>query len=66
MCHRAVQIEYEKAWGPDHISTLDQQFGNLYTDQGKLVPGEDVPAAGTAKIREGMRCGETNDARALL
>ena len=31
----------EKAWGPDHTSTLDtvNNFGVLYADQGKLDGG---------------------------
>ena len=33
---------YEKAWGPDHTSTLDtiNNLGNLYTDQGKHAEAE--------------------------
>ena len=34
----------EKAWGPDHTSTLDtvNNLGNLYADQGKLVEAEEM------------------------
>jgi tetratricopeptide (TPR) repeat protein len=33
---------YEKAWGPDHASTLDMvnNLGLLYADQGKLDEAE--------------------------
>lgn len=32
----------EKAWGPDHTSTLGtvNDFGHLYADQGKLTEAE--------------------------
>jgi hypothetical protein len=35
---------YEKAWGPEHTSTLDtvNHLGNLYTDQGKIVEAEEM------------------------
>jgi hypothetical protein len=38
MSHHALR-GVEKAWGPDHTSTLEtaNNFGNLYVDQGKLV-----------------------------
>jgi tetratricopeptide (TPR) repeat protein len=41
MCLRAQQ-GFEKALGPDHISTLKtvNNFGNLYRDQGKLGKAE--------------------------
>ena len=33
---------YEKAWGAEHISTLDtvNNLGNLYSDQGKMAEAE--------------------------
>jgi hypothetical protein len=38
MSQRALR-RFEKAWGPDHTSTLEMvnNLGNLYADQGKLV-----------------------------
>jgi tetratricopeptide (TPR) repeat protein len=41
MLQRALR-GYEKAWGPDHTSTLDtvNNLGNLYADQGKLDEAE--------------------------
>jgi hypothetical protein len=35
---------YEKAWGPEHTSTLDMvnNLGNLYADQGKIVEAEEM------------------------
>ena len=41
MYQRALQ-GYEKAWGPDHTSTLAtvNNLGNLYADQGKLDEAE--------------------------
>ncbi len=35
---------YEKAWGPEHTSTLDtvNNLGNLYRDQGKMKEAEDM------------------------
>jgi len=35
---------YEKAWGPEHTSTLDtvNNLGNLYADQGKIVDAEEM------------------------
>ncbi|KAN0067790.1 TPR-like protein [Elaphomyces granulatus] len=41
MYQRALQ-GYEKAWGPDHMSTLDtvNNLGLLYADQGKLDEAE--------------------------
>ncbi|KAL5331173.1 hypothetical protein ACEPPN_000702 [Leptodophora sp. 'Broadleaf-Isolate-01'] len=41
MYQRALR-GYEKAWGPEHTSTLDtvNNLGLLYTDQGKLVEAE--------------------------
>jgi tetratricopeptide (TPR) repeat protein len=41
MYQRALE-GYEKAWGPDHTSTLDtvNNLGNLYADQGKLADAE--------------------------
>jgi tetratricopeptide (TPR) repeat protein len=35
---------YEKAWGPEHTSTLDtvNSLGNLYVDQGKLIEAEQM------------------------
>ncbi|KAI9889394.1 MAG: hypothetical protein M1814_005330 [Vezdaea aestivalis] len=41
MYQRALK-GYEKAWGPDHTSTLDtvNNLGNLYSDQGKLAEAE--------------------------
>lgn len=40
---RALQ-GYEKAWGPEHTSTLNtvNNLGNLYTSQGKLVEAEQM------------------------
>ena len=41
MYERALE-GYEKAWGPEHISTLDtiNNLGNLYPDQGKMAEAE--------------------------
>ncbi|WYZ36189.1 hypothetical protein EsH8_XI_000072 [Colletotrichum jinshuiense] len=41
MYERALQ-GYEKAWGPDHTSTLDtvNNLGNIYKDQGRLKEAE--------------------------
>src|SRR5438045_5856521 len=41
MYYRSLQ-GYEKAWGPDHTSTLDtvNNLGNLYKSQGKLDEAE--------------------------
>ncbi|KAF4486038.1 Nephrocystin-3 [Colletotrichum fructicola Nara gc5] len=41
MYERALQGK-EKAWGPDHTSTLDtvNNLGNLYSDQGRLKEAE--------------------------
>ena len=41
MYKRALQGK-EKAWGPEHMSTLNtvNNLGNLYADQGKLVEAE--------------------------
>ena len=43
MYQRALQ-GYEKAWGPDHTSTLDtvNNLANLYANQGKLVEAEQM------------------------
>ncbi|KAL5325512.1 hypothetical protein ACEPPN_006639 [Leptodophora sp. 'Broadleaf-Isolate-01'] len=43
MYQRALQGK-EKAWGPDHTSTLDTvvNLGNLYKNQGKLVKAEQM------------------------
>jgi hypothetical protein len=43
MSHRALR-GVEKAWGPDHTSTLEtvNNLGNLYADQGKLVEVEEM------------------------
>ena len=43
MYQRALQ-GYEKAWGPDHTSTLDtvNNLGNLYKNQGKLAEAEQM------------------------
>jgi tetratricopeptide (TPR) repeat protein len=43
MFQRALR-GYEKAWGPDHISTLNKvhNLGNLYKNQGKLVQAEEM------------------------
>jgi uncharacterized protein HemY len=43
MYKRALQ-GYEKAWGPEHTSTLDtvNNLGLLYADQGKLVEAEQM------------------------
>ena len=43
MYQRALQGK-EKAWGPDHTSTLDtvNNLANLYSDQGKLVEAEQM------------------------
>ncbi|KAF2258627.1 hypothetical protein CC78DRAFT_586912 [Lojkania enalia] len=40
MYQRALE-GYEKAWGPDHTSTLSivNNLGNLYKNQGKLAEG---------------------------
>jgi len=48
----------EKAWGPEHTSTLDtvNNLGLLYTDQGKLVEAEKMYQRETnsrAKIEHG-------------
>jgi tetratricopeptide (TPR) repeat protein len=40
MYQRALQ-EREKAWGPDHTSTLNT-VGNLYANQGKLDEAEEM------------------------
>ena len=41
MYQRALE-GYEKAWGPEHTSTLDtvNNLGNLYPDQGKMAEAE--------------------------
>ncbi|KAG2411912.1 hypothetical protein HFD88_009468 [Aspergillus terreus] len=43
MYQRAL-VGYEKALGPDHLSTLDtvNNLGNLYADQGKLKEAEEM------------------------
>jgi tetratricopeptide (TPR) repeat protein len=43
MYERALR-GYEKAWGPEHTSTLDtvNNLGNLYANQGKLVEAEQM------------------------
>jgi tetratricopeptide (TPR) repeat protein len=43
MYQRALQGK-EKAWGPEHTSTLDtvNNLGSLYRDQGKLVEAEEM------------------------
>ncbi|KAH6714009.1 hypothetical protein BKA61DRAFT_656555 [Leptodontidium sp. MPI-SDFR-AT-0119] len=43
MYQRALQ-GYEKAWGPEHTSTLDtvNNLGNLYANQGKLDEAEQM------------------------
>ena len=43
MYQRALE-GYEKAWGPDHTSTLDtvKNLGNLYADQGKRDKAEEM------------------------
>jgi len=43
MYQRVLQ-GFEKAWGPDHTSTLDtiNNLGNLYKNQGKLVEAEQM------------------------
>jgi tetratricopeptide (TPR) repeat protein len=43
MYQRALQGK-EKAWGPEHTSTLDtvNNLGRLYADQGKLVEAEQM------------------------
>jgi tetratricopeptide (TPR) repeat protein len=43
MYQRALQ-GFEKAWGPEHTSTLDtvNNLGLLYADQGKLVEAEQM------------------------
>jgi len=43
MYQRALQGK-EKAWGPDHTSTLATigNLGNLYKNQGKLVKAEQM------------------------
>jgi tetratricopeptide (TPR) repeat protein len=43
MYQRALQ-GYEKAWGPEHTSTLStvNNLANLYADQGKLVEAEQM------------------------
>ena len=43
MYQRALQ-GYEKAWGPEHTSTLDtvNNLGNLYKHQGKLAEAEQM------------------------
>ncbi|SLM37270.1 nb-arc and tpr domain protein [Lasallia pustulata] len=41
MYRRALEGR-EKAWGPEHTSTLDtvNNLGNLYADQGKMAEAE--------------------------
>ncbi len=41
MYQRALE-GYEKAWGPEHTSTLDtlNNLGILYANQGKMVEAE--------------------------
>ncbi|KAF6229366.1 hypothetical protein HO133_007482 [Letharia lupina] len=41
MYQRALE-GYEKAWGPEHTSTLDtvNNLGNLYKNQGKMAEAE--------------------------
>ncbi|SLM39074.1 nb-arc and tpr domain protein [Lasallia pustulata] len=41
MYRRALEW-YEKAWGPEHTSTLDtvNNLGMLYKDQGKMAEAE--------------------------
>ncbi|VTO91321.1 unnamed protein product [Fusarium graminearum] len=43
MYERALQGK-EKAWGPEHTSTLDtvNNLGNLYADQGRLDKAEEM------------------------
>jgi hypothetical protein len=43
MYQRALQ-GYEKAWGPEHTSTLDtvNDLGLLYADQGKMDEAEEM------------------------
>jgi Tfp pilus assembly protein PilF len=43
MYQRALQSK-EKAWGPEHTSTLNtvNNLANLYADQGKLVEAEQM------------------------
>ncbi|TVY12575.1 hypothetical protein LARI1_G009651, partial [Lachnellula arida] len=43
MYQRALQ-DYEKAWGPEHTSTLDtiNNLGFFYIDQSKLVEAEQM------------------------
>jgi len=40
---RALAV-YEKAWGPEHTSTLDtvNKLGILYSIQGKMKEAEDI------------------------
>lgn len=43
MCRRALD-GYEKAWGPEHTSTLNtvNNLGVLYADQGKMAEAEAI------------------------
>jgi len=57
MYQRALQ-GYEKAWGPEHTSTLDtvNNLGNLYADQGKLIEAEQMyQRALQARRRHGVQ-----------
>lgn len=42
--YQLVLNGWEKAWGPEHISTLDivNNLGSIYTDQGKMVEAEKI------------------------
>jgi tetratricopeptide (TPR) repeat protein len=43
LAYDALELDgYEKAWGPEHTSTLDtvNNLGNLYANQGKLAEAE--------------------------
>jgi hypothetical protein len=47
----------EKAWGPEHTSTLDtvNNLGNLYSDQGKLAEAEEMYFNHWFSIRPGLQ-----------
>ena len=42
--HRRALDGCEKAWGPNHTSTLDtlNNLGSLYKDQGKMAEAEEI------------------------
>ncbi len=64
MYQRALQGQ-EKAWGPEHTSTLNtvNNLGNLYAKQGKLAEGERCLAARKYALPEGWEARQTTDGR---